>query len=244
MEVAKIEGSAAYKFFMRDMQSRIQTGDTLRCSFLGVCPQDSNIAAAAGMLHALKSSVESYLGTTFCYADVAIPDPRATYQKVIIEKAFKSIGLRRVAGTGSAAMLAIVANRAGRPREVPDPSTATEHIILTIDYSRSGLSVVLFSEDEDGIVEPLRQEYHRHLGVGSRLDDGKRWEEAKAKLEKITRAPFGRSYLGIELPDQIENLVLYGERVDDIGLRDLLTDILGSELVDNAQVFDPVFASS
>ena len=246
MEVAKIEGTPEYKRFMRETQERDQTTDTPLCSLLGLCPQSPDVAAAAGMLRSLKTAVEYYLGTTFCYADVVITDPSIVYQSSVIAGAINAVGLRRVGRApelGSAAAVAVVANRLSPLPEVPE--TDREHLVLVVEYSRASLNTVLFSDNEYGILLSIRQGYYPHLGAESKYPDDKRWEKIKVELEEIVRPPFGRSVLGpVELPDHIENLVLHGELARDRDLRDTLTTVLGSRLVDDAQVFDPVFASS
>lgn len=69
VNVAKIEGSPAYKAFMRSNPKP----DTLLCSILCICrSRNGDVAAAAALLSTLKSAVTSYFGTTFCFADITL----------------------------------------------------------------------------------------------------------------------------------------------------------------------------
>jgi hypothetical protein len=87
------------------------------------------------MLGALKSSAVAYLGTTFCFVDIAVPNHRKSYQKDVIQAAVKAHILRQTFPTQSAGKVAMIAN------EPPDAKLPDEQITLAIDYSRSGLNL-------------------------------------------------------------------------------------------------------
>jgi hypothetical protein len=80
------------------------------CSWLGTCAVDNDVNAANAMVAALKSSVVAYLGTTFCFADITIPNIDNIHQKDIIQAAVAGQGLRQTLPTINAWKSAVAAN--------------------------------------------------------------------------------------------------------------------------------------
>ncbi|KAJ9669669.1 hypothetical protein H2201_000053 [Coniosporium apollinis] len=236
-EVAQIEGRPEYKAFMRrkEAPSSLKTSlcdafpPTLQQATLNFCSKPPDSASVVSLLRALKYSVEAYLGTTFCFADVVIPDSSRTYQCNVIEKAIIAVGLRQTHSILNAGLFAVIANRGSWSDDKDRP----ERVILSVDYSRSGLNTMLFCDDEDSI-DDLRQVYSPDLGA----------ENVETALKGFVEPPFGHSPMGVKLPDHIDRLVLYGDRVSDREFLETLRRVLGTDLVENAYVFDPLFASA
>jgi glycerol kinase len=155
----------------------------------------------------------------------------------MIEKAIRAVGLRQSLGTLNAGKLALIANHVSRSGD----SGAPEQVVLSVDHSRSGLNTVLFCDDE-GIIDALRQVYSSNLGTEN--DPTEHWKAVKTALEKFVQPPFGHSPMGRKLPDHIDKLVLYGDMLSNKEFLEILGDVLGTDLVEKAQVFDPVFASA
>jgi len=250
VEVARIEGSPEYKSFMRkhepaggELAEGIPSVALLRNALcllprLPFCKRNPDFVSTQALLRSLQYSVASYLGTSFCFTGIGIPDQTWQYQNDIIQKAIKSIGLRQTP------RMVLVANHldnsktSGCRSEIPDGRTRA---ILSIDYSVSGLNVVLFSED-DGIVDIMRRIYNQHLGAGHRGHG--HLESVKAALMEVTKPPLGRDFMGTLLTDDIQDLVLYGDAVMDAGFLDILRAVIGSDLVEKASALEPVFAAA
>ncbi|KAF4422552.1 hypothetical protein CFRS1_v001271 [Colletotrichum fructicola] len=252
VEVARIEGSPAYKSFMRkrDNATSIVEGlpgtSLLRNTAclplqplgLAICERDPDFDSCQGLLRSLQSSVASYLGTTFCYAGVVIPDQTWQYQGHIINKAFNSVGLRLTHRVSSAARLVLWAHHINNPGT---PRYETQ-AVLAVDYSDSGVNVNLFADDE-GVADILRQVYDQQLGADRREQPG-HLQAIKAVLTEVTKLPLGYDLYGHPMPDRIQRVVLYGDAVMDGGFLDTLEAVVGVDVVDNAHSFEPVFSAA
>lgn len=243
-EVAQIEGSPEYKRFMRNdapSSARKSLCDRLPPSLqqvtLGLCSKPPDITSTLSLLRALKYSIESYLGTTFCFVDVVVPDLRQTYQISVIETTIRAIHLRQTLETLNAGKLALLANRVSKE----SGSDAAEQVVLAIDYSRSGLNTMIFCDD-NGIIDALRQVYSPHLGAENPLPGN--LKGVKTALKKFIQPPFGTSPMGQKLPDHIDRLVLYGDRCSDKQFSGMLVEILGKDLVEKSYLSNPVFVSA
>ncbi|KAK7417863.1 hypothetical protein QQX98_004338 [Neonectria punicea] len=122
---------------------------------LGFCDTAaiSDFETARALLDALKASVAAYLDTTFCFAHLVMPDSHQLYQKAVLEKSLTALS----SPTTSAMLLA------------PIPP---EQAVLIVDYSRSGLRLALFCDDDDGIVDVLRWDYYPELGLAQSEQSG------------------------------------------------------------------------
>ncbi|KAK2760147.1 hypothetical protein CKAH01_16550 [Colletotrichum kahawae] len=252
VEVARIEGSPAYKSFMRKSDNITSIAEDLpgisllRNSVcpplqplgLAICKRDPDFDSCQDLLRSLQSSVASYLGTTFCYAGVVVPDQTWQYQDYIINKAIKSIGLRLTHRVSSAALLVMWANHINNPDRPHDETQA----VLSVDYSESGLNVYLFGEDQ-GVADLLRQVYDQQLGADRRERPG-HLQAVEALLTEVTNPPLGRDFWGHSMPDKIQRVVLYGDAVMDGGFLDTLKAVVGVDMVDNTHSFKPVFAAA
>ena len=129
-------------------------------------------------------------------------------------------------------------------------------VILSVDYSRSGLNAVLFLDD-GGLLDVGRQEhYSSALGTDSR-EAGQQeqeaaeaanlhWKAVKAVLKKVVRRPSPHSSFALreKSPHHIEHLVLYGDAVHGPDFLQVLRAVVGQELVEKLPAFDPVYAGA
>ncbi|KAJ5016859.1 hypothetical protein K4K57_010480 [Colletotrichum sp. SAR 10_99] len=252
VEVARIEGSPAYKSFMRKHDNttsivedvhgisllRNAACPPLQPLGLSICERDPDFESCQGLLRSLQSSVASYLGTTFCYAGVVVPDQTWQYQDYIINKAIKSVGLRLTHRVLSAAKLVMWANHINNPGT---PHYQTQ-AVLSVDYSDSGLNVNLFADDE-GVADVLRQVYDQQLGADRREEPG-HLQAVKDLLTEATEAPLGHDLYGHPMPHKIQRVVFYGDAVMDGRFLDILKAVVGEDVVNNAHSFEPVFAAA
>jgi hypothetical protein len=232
LRLAKIDGSSEYKSFMR--REKWPPPNVPLSSVQGIWPGKPDTDAARFMIEALKSSAGAYLSTTFCFVDIAMPVARqGNYQKEIFEAAVRASGLRQPHPAQSAGNVAVGAND---PKDVELPDG---QIVLAIDYSLSGLNLDLICDDA-GIVDGLRHEYAQ--GIGADNPNPAHWDKVSAAIEKILLRPF---------PDcpsfertghkTLNHIVLYGDSVDNKEFLQLITRILGTDLVTRARAWEPEF---
>jgi hypothetical protein len=210
--------------------------DSWFCSIRGTCARKPDIDAIDAMISALKSSVEEYLGTTFCFVDIAVPDAsQSNYQREIIEAAVKASGLRQAFSTQSAAKEAVRSNQPEDWDMIPD-----EQVALAIDYSRAGLNLDVFCDD-GGILDHLRSDHN--LGIGANGSDPAHWDAVRSALERISKPPFPncppRNYPTVQ--KKINYIVFYGDSVKDEELLRLVARVLGTKLVAEARWWEPEF---
>ncbi|EKG20433.1 Heat shock protein 70 [Macrophomina phaseolina MS6] len=238
--VVKIEGSPAYKQFMRGHSAASPHPQSALCPRLiasiplldAICQPSqlpsSGVDAAKPMVRALKASVEAYLGTTFCFADVAIPATLSADQNAAIRDALAADGLQTALPNPiNAALAAAVANGI---------ETDDERVLLAVDYSRSGLAAVLFTQ-ELGVFDELRHDAWPELGDDSAPQDPRHWDLVSAALANFLRESDRRA--------GVDDLVSYGDRAEEKQFRDALRDVLGkAQGQAEAVMFDPIFASA
>jgi hypothetical protein len=113
--IAKVEGSSAYKAFMRQegmpathpAASRLERLYSIPYYFMGINtrlwkhPQTVwgiNNAPIKPMLQALKATVESYLGNSICFVNYSFPkrNEHSDYQRRSINEAIGQVGLTNV----------------------------------------------------------------------------------------------------------------------------------------------------
>ncbi|KAF9775223.1 hypothetical protein IL306_006697, partial [Fusarium sp. DS 682] len=241
--VAKVEGSSAYKTFMRRQgtyetkNGHTQVQNTNITSFWKPYTQfwkhpptvqEVDHAAVTPLLQTLKRAAESYLGNAICFVNVALPhrERNETYQHSIVFEAIHQIGLARVNDHAySAAKLAMTGNGVLE-------QTESETLVLAIDNSRYGFNLEVFFLDGWGFTKSIRDAYH------SDVDDGpiaKRSFLLKRALEEITRTPFHEPSIASDLPQNIGKLVLYGDSIWDIEVRKMLEGFLSYQVILDAR---------
>jgi hypothetical protein len=202
------------------------------CFIRGNCLKKPDANAAEAMVNALKSSASAYVGTTFCFVDVTMPDVTRSYQAEVVEAAVKASGLRQLHRTLSAGKIAVWANQ---PKDI---EILDEQIALAIDYSRSGLNLNMFCYDT-GIVDEIRHDFNPRIWA-----DNTDLDAARAALKRISQPPFPDCPMVQEpLPDlhsKIDYIVLYGDSVFAKEFLQVVTDVLGAEGVTEARAWEPV----
>lgn len=238
--IVKIEGSPAYKQFMRGHSAASPQPQSVLCPRLiasiplldAICQPSqlpsSGADAAKPMIRALKASVEAYLGTTFCFADVAIPATLSADQNAAIRDALAADGLQTALPNPiNAALAAAVANGI---------KTDDERVLLAVDYSRSGLAAMLFTQ-ELGVFDELRHDAWPELGDDSAPLDPRHWDLVRAALANFLRDSDRRA--------GVDDLVSYGDRAEERQFREALRDVLGkAQGQAEGALFDPIFASA
>ena len=207
------------------------------------------VETLTGMLRALKTATESYLETTVSPAEVVFPFPASKSMVQALRLAASSTALQlpmsaqplagilaaRAYGIGGKCNL--TADGALDESNVDDP----EQLILTIDYSRAALTVLLVVE-ECGVFEYRRVIHDTRLG----LDRLRSTPEASASdlesaLRNITKLPLeDGNGSGIE---HINKLVLVGESASDPRLHDILRQVLAKHYGHLADASDELFVS-
>ena len=202
------------------------------CSIFGTCIRQPDVTAAHQMLKTLRTSASAYLGTSFCFVDIAVPENKKTYQTDILASAVKAIGLCQPRITFDAARTAV------GYREERDTIIPENQIVLAIDYSNAGLGLDLICNNE-GIIENLREEHH--VGLGASDTSPSHWEDVVAALRYITQSPLPLCSFEDGPHDYIDYVVLYGDSTTNEGLKYVLDQVLGDELIERARKADPEF---
>lgn len=251
--IAKIEGNTEYKHFMRtggNAAAGQPQAPSALCSYLTnlplvhhLCPKHLNVQAIESMLRALTASVEAYLGTGFCFVNIAVPHDKLVHDPSI-ELALNNLDL------------ALQAPRLRRSATATVMATSRdcrfEELLLVIDYSHSGMTISLYSED-DGIFSMLHETVRQDLGANSTSSHPDRREEIRVAVENFLSKHIGRDVFrrfGLERvevagPDHIAALISYGDATNDADFRAALRDVLGDRLVDSKErMFDPFFVSA
>ncbi|KAH7329736.1 hypothetical protein B0I35DRAFT_420720 [Stachybotrys elegans] len=250
-EVARVEGSSTYSAMMRKAPStKVPNKHSswpliteVICPVLDtfkprLCKQTPDIESVKDLLQSLKAAVASHLGTTFCYAQIALPDREWTYQANVVTLALHSVRLHSIISIVDEARMAFWGSElaaSGRPE------TDDTRSILVVNYSESGLSASLLAEDM-GIVDVMRRSRDESLGAKNRAQPNHQ-KQVKAFLEKIMERPFGNDYFGQPMHEDLGKTVLHSDAIRDAEFLETFRSAIGSEL-SNAHGLDPVFAAA
>ncbi|KAI6763988.1 hypothetical protein HG530_007777 [Fusarium avenaceum] len=251
--IARVEGNAAYKAFMRrndvrPSQCKINYIERFVDALPSkLCPNgfplnsnDSSSkadkAAVTSLLQVLKAAAESYLGNSIYFANVASPCGRLNdnYQNNIIERAVHQIGL---VGTMDIAFAGVTLAMIGAGIK-----SVSEHpkLILVVDYSRYGFNLHIFCE-EDGVFE----EHRHHLYLHSHSNQiSSRRHLIQTALENITKPPFEDTFSFNKLPVEIEELVLHGDDIDDPEFQQVLATVVDQRLIFGAYKQHPLYSTA
>lgn len=246
--IGPIEGDAHYRTFMRGYVHPPTRGWRAYCEALPsslwlfqrtLCPRNPDLDAVQSLMKALQLSVASRLGTTFCFAEIILPDPHnQAYQRQMVDAALANLELKRSFPILNAATMAVAASALGRPA---DPNLGAR-VVLAVDHSTYGLNVALMT-DKDGIIVTLRQQHDISLTADEAVVP-RRWETLESIVPEVTQPPFGKSILNRPRPGRIQKLVVYGDMADMPTLSASLRKIIGRDATDNASRFEPLFASA
>ncbi|KAF4450506.1 putative heat shock protein 70 protein [Fusarium austroafricanum] len=247
--IAKIEGNQAYKTFMRheefvpwpkELMPLLPTCpspslvDKWLWGYLDNCPE-ADVAAVGPLLRGLEAAVESYLGNTICFVDTASPLGAKKYwhQQSIINEGLHQIGLTKASGISwSPGKLAMVSHGMQKPSE-------DQKLVLVIDNSHYGYNLGIFLVEDYGLIIDLQRHHHIHSESGEPSRSSPSLQHA---LEELLEPPFG-PFLGEDIPNHIEEVVLHGDNILDIEFGKALEAVLDAQLISKAHRHQPVDAA-
>nr|POE49219.1 hypothetical protein CFP56_32369 [Quercus suber] len=212
------------------------------------CKWSSNpqVDILSPILRALRTATESYIGHRITDAVIVFPARTSSSLYSAVSSATCALALNMpIHLRSSAGQVAAVANRInGQDSDlICDP----EQLVLTVDYSRAALTMMLFIE-ECGLFDDLRGMHNTSLGLDS-------WSAAhrellRSELRQIMRVPVDGHDGAL---DHINSLVLLGEHGNDKELQSVLKQILQEtnnpavvdimSSVDSGRI-DPLFAAA
>ncbi|RAR16232.1 hypothetical protein DDE83_000358 [Stemphylium lycopersici] len=178
-------------------------------------------------LLALITAVETYLGTNICFAELDL-DVFEDHQISVTRDALHALGLRQVHTTRPASRSMTMAQR-------PDPAPEYDEepkIILSIGHSPRWYTVDLFMV-EDGAIEISFPDFRS----STKMDEEHQLEEIERSLKHI----FANSPSNVDLPNGIQELVVYGDDSKNESLGNLLARMLNADLVRDARVSSSAF---
>jgi hypothetical protein len=274
VDVAKLEGGAAYKQVMRSASIRphlptsydeptrrswgyMSLQDYLP-SWIAAEPVDSDGEAISWMLKGLKAATEARMEEPLAAVGISCPFliHHRTQFRNTLRTTVESLGLNyKGTKTASIAIMDLYGFEGQCELDVfktPDQKEPDDppQTYLALDYSRAGISAFLVKED-CGVPEVLR-EYHNATLAADLEFPGKR-EDLSRTLEDLIR-PIEDRYFGAVShtnPVEISELVMLGESTDDAMLHDVLSGVFGSKYTDlkagsdeRAILHPPLFAGS
>ncbi|KAI9747468.1 MAG: hypothetical protein M4579_007460 [Chaenotheca gracillima] len=225
-----------------------------------------NLSAVEAMLRTLNIATESYLeGLSTADPVLAVPFPVSASGHQLLQSA------ARAADLGSAFLLHIAGQAAAEANGISkceqdynDAEVESDHaggcapqLVLTVDYSRSALTALLFSTNV-GVFKLLRTRHDLELGT----DGLRRCQKDSQNAETCTRRLVDglREAMKMPLkdggrgaPKHISELALLGDRALDKGLREILQQLLWEQSVSASLIgqasngnmmIDPVFAAA
>jgi hypothetical protein len=195
-------------------------------SGVGIC-RDADVTGTVAMLSTLRTAVESYLGTNICFASLSL-DVVNGEKKKTVQNALQTLHLRQVLPTVQSAKLMVMAHK---PKDVP-AFDQEPLLVLAIDYSSHWFNVGLYTIGEAGVVDPVEETVD-----GPTIDKDNQLDALRDKLLHLIANPPS----DINLPKQIDRLVVYGYHSKSDALHRLLAEALGLELLRNAHVCNSVF---
>jgi hypothetical protein len=185
--------------------------------------RSADLTSTKALMSSLKTAVESHLGTNICFAALSIDDP-LSYQNRVAEAALVQIGLRQIAGAGRTAKNVI---RVFGPDSAPSYDEEP-WLVLAVDWDTHWYNIGLYEIGEEGILSSV--EYFAH---GPRFDVENQVEAAKGELQDI-----------LSKFEHIRHIFLYGKERQSFELLNLLTEMLGPELVKDARGDDSIWTST
>ena len=209
------------------------------------------------MLHALRTSTETFLETWLNTSNLAVPEHFLDRQRSLLASAFKAEGLQR-----SRPSFSTVGGAASRANGIGlcdhascDYKEVKPRIYLTVDYT--SLTLISWVE-EYTISEYFNLLHDLDLGadaLANRLDSKiEYWASVRQLINKAAELsdslPADYNYI---TPKVFSRVVLLGDRVISRQLLNILRDVLGPQLIPEATpgdegsqvtLVDPVFAAA
>jgi hypothetical protein len=203
------------------------TLDRLNSAFgleIWVC-HSADVTGTKALLSTLKTEVESYLGTNICFASLIHDDP-GSHAVEVAQDALQALGLDHVMGTVRAATSVIHAHM---PSEEPPMFDEEPWVVLALDLSLNWFNVGLYTIEEQGILSFID-------GFVGGPEFGK--ENQLTALENRLRDIMSSPPPGVDLPQPIRHMWVYGDDAKNEALKPMLATIIGEDLVENARVVD------
>jgi hypothetical protein len=214
----------------------LPTLDHLTSAFgldIDVC-RSTDVTGTKALLSTLKTVVESYLGTNICFASLSHDDVLGYnmqgYKADVAQEALQALGLRQVMPSVPVAKSFI---RTHMPTEKFPEFDEDPWFVLAVDYSSNWFNVGLYTIEEMGIVIPVHGWVER-LKIGEK----NQLEALRDRLRDMIANPPP----GVDLPQQIRYLFVYGDDAKNDDLKPMLASILDEALVENAQISNSVYA--
>ena len=232
---------------------------------------DSRTEALSRMLKALKVATESYLEAPLSDAEVIVPFPVSESYLVALRAACSSLSLRmprsaqppagilaaRAYGIGGKCNYDVTDEHSSKQYSGNDP----EQLVLTVDYSRAALTVLLLSE-QCGVFEYHRVLHEMSLGTDALFLDTPQTPGPNTGRAQLAKALYDITRLPLKTGNGaglivISELVVMGESADDFRLHDALVEVLLDKTSNDSPfkalskgkphaggMIDPVFAAS
>jgi hypothetical protein len=266
-DIAKIEGSPAYKTLMRkavasnnkdlgllyDSEYKLGALQTTLKSIRHSLPpwlggHDQHHQPLSDMLKALKVAAESHLEAPLCTAAIVLPYYFTEPYYQILSNASASVSLNlpmlRIWPAGFYAAQAHGIDGNCEPYGESDPPK----LVLTIEYTRAALTAIL-AHEECGVYQGQRVVQDTRLGLDG-IQDGSdaSWSDLERALRGITELPL-KDGVGAGLKS-ISDVVLIGESAKDSRMQDVLQRVLAERYSSFATTsgysgpIDPLFAGS
>ena len=223
------------------------------------------------MLKALKVATESFLEAPLSDAEVVVPFPVSESYLVALRAACSSLSLHmprsaqppagilaaRAYGIGGKCNYDITNETSSKQHSRNDP----EQLVLTVDYSRAALTVLLLSE-QCGVFEYHRVLHEMSLGTDALFLDTPDTPGSDTGRAQLAQALYDITRLPLETGNgagltAISELVVMGESADDSRLHDALVEVLLDKKSNDSPfealgkgkpyaggMIDPVFAAS
>ncbi|CVK91905.1 uncharacterized protein FMAN_06974 [Fusarium mangiferae] len=249
--VARVEGTQAYKGLMLRQNTTFTATDNpsnLKTSVSQLwglkerfwkqpkTVEDIDKSAVEPVLKGLRAAVEAYLGNSICFVKVAF-SPREMnngYLADIVAGAVRQSGLVEVwAGRPAAPIFALFSKWLDK-----GDSGLPESLVLVIDKSEYGFQLALIHQ-EDGWVDVLRHNYHLYTATENITN---RASSLQYALEEIIKPPFDYKLYGIQVPQNIKDLLIYCDDTWNPGFRSTLNATLDARLIQGAYQRQPVYA--
>lgn len=186
-----------------------------------------DVTSIKALLATLRTAVESYLGTSVCFAALSLDDFEGDTVSVA-QQALQAIGIRQVLPAIRAAKAEVLAHR---PASLPDPEEEP-WVVLAVEYSLHWFNVGLYTVDELGIVDPIQ----RAVG-GPKIGEDNQLDALRDALRQLLAHPPPN----VNLPEKIHHLVVYGDDAKNQALHHLIATFLNADLIRDAHVSSSVY---
>ncbi|KAG9503399.1 hypothetical protein J7337_006244, partial [Fusarium musae] len=241
--IARVEGTPAYKDFMLrqntsfaasdrsgDLQSPVFQlwGHNGGLRVQNKTTEETDKAALEPVLRGLKAAVEAYLGNSICFVQVAVSveERNHDYLGNIVTEVVRQIGLVEIWAERPYPPALALFSKWLHEGDFGEPDS----LLLVTDNSEYGFDLALIYQEE-GLVQSLRRNYHPYTGTENATDKASLLQHA---LQEIIKPPFVYDFYGIQVPQTINELVIYGDSIWDPDFRKTLDATLDTRLIRGA----------